>query len=305
MAQVDRGQDRVAVVIPLSHRTTYTADEAVAFRHVRHYLQRYPKYVVVPRSHRPSYPGFRSARFPDRYFGSPSAHGALLLSERFYRAFEHYEYILICHLDALVLSHDLGTWCDRGYDYIGAPWLLSPDTPHITEAKVGNGGFSLRRVSAFLRVLRSRHYFVEPEEYWRQYCARSTLAARLANWPRRYLKRLLALNDVRWHVRWALRGGVHEDRFWAEFATHYDPRFHIAPVDVAMHFAFEAEPRRCFERIGQLPLGAHRWQKFDRAFFEPLLLRSDGSTGYVGPPVTVPTPVAAGGPHHAEADGRP
>jgi hypothetical protein len=40
-----------------------------------------------------------------------------------------------------------------------------------------------------------------------------------------------------------------------------------------MRFAFEAEPRRCFERIGnRLPFGAHRWQKFDRAFYEPYLL---------------------------------
>jgi hypothetical protein len=41
-----------------------------------------------------------------------------------------------------------------------------------------------------------------------------------------------------------------------------------------MRFAFEAEPRRCFERIGgRLPFGAHRWQKFDRSFYEPYLLR--------------------------------
>jgi hypothetical protein len=40
-----------------------------------------------------------------------------------------------------------------------------------------------------------------------------------------------------------------------------------------MRFAFEAEPRKCFERIGsRMPFGAHRWQKFDRAFYEPHLL---------------------------------
>jgi hypothetical protein len=40
-----------------------------------------------------------------------------------------------------------------------------------------------------------------------------------------------------------------------------------------MRFAFEAEPRACYERIGRaLPFGAHRWQRFDRAFYEPFLL---------------------------------
>ena len=73
-----------------------------------------------------------------------AAHGALLLSRRFYEAFARYDFVLIYHLDALVFSDQLASWCAAGYDYIGAPWLVSPDTPHIFTEKVGNGGFSLR-----------------------------------------------------------------------------------------------------------------------------------------------------------------
>lgn len=264
-----------AVVLTLSHTTRYGPGEEAAFRHVRRYLGSWPIYAVMPASHRGEYPGLIPQRFPDRYFGSPRAHARLLLSPRFYRAFLGYDYILVHHLDALVFNDRLREWCQAGYDYIGPPWLISPDTPHITEEKVGNGGFSLRRVRSFLRVLRSRRYFVNPDEYWRRFAARSHPVVRLLNAPRRVLKRLVLFNDVRWHVRWALRGGVHEDRFWAEYATHYDPSFRIAPVDVALRFAFEAEPRRSYERIGrQRPFGAHRWQRFDRAFFEPWLLQS-------------------------------
>jgi hypothetical protein len=264
-----------AVVLTLSHKTAYTADEEAAFRHVRRYLGNWPIYVVMPASHRGVYPGLIPQRFPDRFFGSARAHGALLLSPQFYRAFLPYEYILVHHLDALVFGDQLRDWCEAGYDYIGAPWLLSPDTPHISEEKVGNGGFSLRRVGSFLRVLQSRRYFVDPDEYWQRFAARCHPLVRWANAPRRYLKRLTLFNGVRWHVRWALRGGVHEDRFWAEYATYYDPAFRIAPVDAALRFAFEAEPRSSFERIGgRRPFGAHRWQKFDRSFFEPWLLRS-------------------------------
>ena len=267
-------QRTAAVVITLSHKTSYTAEEEISFRHVRHYLARYDKYVLIPESHPAVYPGFIPRRFPDRFFGSAQAHGALLLSEQFYRSFLDYDYILVYHLDALVFSDRLLEWCLAGYDYVGAPWLLSADTPHITEQKVGNGGFSLRRVKSFLRVLNSRAYFVDPDEYWRRYAARTPPLTRLLNVPRKYLKRILRLNDVRWHVRWALRGNVHEDRFWAEYATHYDPNFRIAPVDVAMRFAFEAEPRACYARLGgEMPFGAHRWGKFDPAFYEPWLLR--------------------------------
>ena len=265
----------VAIVITPSHsRTTYTPDEELSFRHVRHYLGRYDKYVVMPESHDAIYPGLIPKRFPDRYFRTARAHESLLLSDQFYRAFLGYEFILTCDLETLVFSDRLAEWCAAGYDYVGAPWLISPDTPHITEAKVGSGGFSLRRVPSFLRVLTSRRYFVEPREYWQQYAARTGPLTRLLNTPRKFLKRLVPFNGVRWHVRSALHGNVHEDRFWAEYATHYDPDFRIAPVDAAMRFAFEAEPRKCFERIGgRMPFGAHRWQNFDRDFYTPFLLR--------------------------------
>lgn len=263
-----------AVVVTLSHKTTYSPDEEIAFRHVRHYLSRYDKFVLIPEEHPAIYPGFIPKRFPTQFFGSAQAHGKLLLSDEFYRAFLDYEFILIYHLDAVVFRDELLDWCRAGYDYIGAPWLISPDTPHITEMKVGNGGFSLRRVRSFLRVINSRTYFVDPDEYWRRYCERTLKITQLINWPRKILKRLGYFNDIRWHIKWALHGDVHEDRFWSEYATHYDPLFRIAPVDLAMRFAFEAEPRRCYERIGgRMPFGAHRWPKFDRAFYEPWLLR--------------------------------
>jgi hypothetical protein len=274
------GRPTAAVALTLSLRPSHTEAEEIAFRHARKYLGAHELFVVMPESHPGVYAGLRPLRFPDRYFGSAQAHGALLLSRRFYEAFGDFDYVLVHHLDALALRDNLSDWCAAGYDYIGAPWLICPDTPHITAEKVGNGGFSLRRVSSFLRVLQSKRYFIEPEEYWRQYAARTAPVVRYLNAPRRVLKRVHAFNDIHWHIRWALRGGVHEDRFWAEYATHYDPSFRIAPVDVAMRFAFEASPRTCYEEIGRdLPLGAHRWQAFDPAFYEPYLLRNGLGSG--------------------------
>jgi hypothetical protein len=273
-------QHTTAVALTLSLRSSYSEAEEIAFRHARKHLGRHDIFVVMPESHKGAYPGMRSLRFPDRFFGSARAHGSLLLSERFYESFADFDYLLVHHLDALALRDNLDDWCAAGYDFIGAPWLICSDTPHITAEKVGNGGFSLRRVSSFLRVLQSRRYFIEPEEYWRQYAARTTPVVRYLNAPRRVLKHVRAFNDIHWHIRWALRGSVHEDRFWAEYAMHYDPSFRIAPVDVAKRFAFEAAPRACYEQIGrQLPLGAHRWQTFDRAFYEPYLLRTGLGSG--------------------------
>jgi hypothetical protein len=53
----------------------------------------------------------------------------------------------------------------------------------------------------------------------------------------------------------------------------YDPTFTIATVDEALDFAFEVNPRLCFERNHRrLPFGCHGWAKYDRTFWEPFLL---------------------------------
>jgi hypothetical protein len=274
------GTRSVAVVVPLSHRTSYTPDEEISFRHLRRHLGRYDTFALMPESHRASYPGLIPKRFPERFFGSARAHGALLLSKRFYRAFLDYEFVLIYHLDALVFSDQLEQWCQAGFDYVAAPWLVSPDMRHIKESKVGIGGFSLRRVGSFLRVLSSRRYFADPDDYWRRFSARTDAATRLVNLPRKYLKRMLLFNDVNLHIRWVKRCHTNEDRFYTEYARHYDPEFRIAPVEEGLRFAFEPEPRRSFERIGRrLPFGAHAWSKYDRSFYEPYLLREGLGSG--------------------------
>ena len=67
---------------------------------------------------------------------------------------------------------------------------------------------------------------------------------------------------------------AHEDLFWSFEAKSFRPDFRIATVEEALRFAFEVEPHRAFELArGNLPFGAHAWAKYDRAFWEPQLLR--------------------------------
>jgi hypothetical protein len=48
----------------------------------------------------------------------------------------------------------------------------------------------------------------------------------------------------------------------------------VAPVEEALGFSFEREPRYCFERNGgRLPFGCHAWNRWDRPFWEPYLIR--------------------------------
>ncbi len=268
----------VAVVVPGYNRAQFTPDEEISFRHLDHFLGRYEKFLVVPESLKIERPGFQLQRFPDSNFGSAIANTRLMLSPAFYQAFEKFRYILIYQLDALVFSDCLLDWCATDLDYIGAPWLQSEDSPWVGTPRVGNGGFSLRKVPSFLRVLSSKRYWIDPEDYWQRISAGKPWYARYANLPRKWFKRIKRFNGVKREVeQWHLRpdGTRNEDHFWADEAVRYDPGFKVAPFDVGLRFAFEVVPRRCFElNKHNLPFGCHAWPRYDRSFWEPHLLKS-------------------------------
>lgn len=117
--------------------------------------------------------------FNPTYFEGISGYNQLMLSKEFYERFLDNEYILIYQPDCYVFRDELDHWCSKGYDYIGAPWLFEEyyKLPKIERKlvylnnrynfyhnpkkltrkdiylKVGNGGFSLRRVKKFLEAL--------------------------------------------------------------------------------------------------------------------------------------------------------
>ena len=273
----EQNSTRVAIVVPMSTRADLQPDEEVSLHHLTYHLGNYDKYLVVPESLVIDREGFYLARFPNEYFGSVLANTRLMLSKAFYERFSDYEYVLVYHLDALVFSDQLAMWCDAGYDYIGPPWFHTEDTPWVKEPGVGNGGFCLRNVQSCLRVLNSPRYAVEPNVYWQKYSIKTSGMKRYLNYPRKYLKYIHKLNSVEREVRNFTRN---EDKFWSFRATHYCPDFKIAPVDVALQFAFEGDPAMCYEKNGRkLPFGCHAWTKYGREFWEAFLLKPTMQNG--------------------------
>ena len=265
----------VAVVVPLSNRVDFTSDEQISLRHLNHFLGKYDKYMLVPKSLSFEYSGFKIKRFSDRFFGSAEAHRRLQLSREFYLAFQEYKYILMYHLDALVFSDQLMEWCATDLDLIAAPWIEHEEAPYhgnpYWEGKIGNGGFSLYKVASFLKVLNSTRYSIDPMCYGKELDA---VKYGLKWWEirgKRLVKRLKYFNNVQWEVS---RSRAPSDGFWANRANHYYPEFKIAPVETALSFAFECLPRHCFELTNHtLPFGCHAWPRYDRAFWEPYLLQ--------------------------------
>lgn len=203
-------------------------------------------------------------RFAPAFFDGRLGYNQLMLSQDFYSRFHNSQFIVVCQTDVVLFHDNLDYWCSLNYDYIGAPWLPAPGDvegwnlarraiyklrrgwarlrggfhPVLLKWKVGNGGFSLRRVEAMLQVLD-------------QHPDKMAEIAKNAN-------HTASFEDVVWSVR------VNE--LWP--AT-----LNIPDYTTAARFAFEGHPEmamRCTS--GELPMGAHAfYRQRNRKFWSQFL----------------------------------
>lgn len=169
--------ENVIVVIPL-YTTSLDSNELLSLKRTADILARYRFAIVCPETLDLSPLNdilgnldLITERFDDSYFKGVAGYNRLMLSTDFYKRFNAFDYMLICQTDVFVFSDKLMYWCEKGYDYVGAPWIASKrnlwnkalfelrnllkkkkrSTAHFF--KVGNGGFSLRKVATFDRIV--------------------------------------------------------------------------------------------------------------------------------------------------------
>jgi hypothetical protein len=261
-------QHKAAVVIPV-YKDTLSANEAISLEQCFKVLSAHPVIIIKPRhltlpAQVAAYPLAGVISFDDAYFKNIEGYNALMLSSEFYNAFLNYEYILIYQLDAFVFKDGLNYWCAQNYDYIGAPWLRDCDHPdwikavksnikyyfHIRydtyidgepskyqfENRVGNGGFSLRRVKKFYDIS------VKHQEHIRQFIAQG--------------------NSTHFN----------EDRFWSIEINRKRKNLRIPYYTTGIKFSFEYVLERAMRLTGnELPFGCHAWDEnldFWRPYFK-------------------------------------
>ena len=265
--------ESVAIVMPI-YRPVEAEEEKLSIRRLQLLPVECPRFLVRPSGLDWQEPGFEIVEFPSDCFLSTSTYSRLLLSDDFYSRFADFEYILIVQTDALILTSSLDDFVSRSFDYIDAPWFVVEGKDRRL-SRVGNGGLSLRRVSAFRAVLGSTR----------------VPAMSLATWTRltnelpdikhrsvffRIKKSLSVLRSAQVGIEaYCASYSLNEDHFWADRARLFDPNFTVAEVEEGLRFAFEENPRECFRLAGgKLPFGCHGWRKHDLSFwemmFEPL-----------------------------------
>ena len=226
--------EKVAVIIPI-YQTQLTPREEVSLRQCISVLGNHPLIFVTPESLDSNFLNSfgippQTIRFKDEYFKSTKTYNRLLTSPFFYEAFTNFEYILIYQLDAYVFKDDLLAWCQKGYDYIGAPKLRKHHLNNQTSCipVLMNGGLSLRRVKPVLRYIKIYQLFFR--EWLANEDAMFSFAQKRA-WPFRFLLRL-------------------------------------PPWKVALAFAFEQNPEITSRLLGNLPFGCHAWERYNPSFWK-------------------------------------
>lgn len=254
------GKKLVTVLIPI-YKNILSEYEIRSLQQVHSVLQAYPLVIIKPESLDISnlltkFPRCTAESFDNSYFSNIQGYNRLMLSSSFYERFMDSQYILIHQLDAYVFRDELTEWCKKGYDYIGAPWLKKPVYfyPPISQFmalslriderkgkpskqhlynKIGNGGFSLRKVKSHLQAT---HDYQGRIQYY--------------------------LAQKRSHF-------FNEDVFWGTEV----PYFVYPDVKEALAFSFDKYPRYCFNLNNhKIPFGCHAWFKSKmKSFWKPII----------------------------------
>lgn len=244
----------VAIAIPY-YKNNLTPTERISLNQCLKILGSYDTYFVSPESldvnPNVSTP-IKIQKFDDEYFKGIRGYNKLMLSEEFYQRFAAYDYVLIYQLDAFVFRDELQSWADKGYDYIGAPWIRSLYStskfgPFVLFLKkivntilgrkkkiykytmynnVGNGGLSIRYVKKMTQIT---HKYKDKIE-----------------------------NQLEYHIDKAF----YPEDLWLACELKNHDSLKKPSFKEALSFAFDIHPQLAFQLNNhQLPFGCHGFSK--------------------------------------------
>jgi hypothetical protein len=241
--KLNKKSSLACIVIPI-YQTEFSENEKISFRQAICVFKQYDIFIICPTTLDINSTEFDKnttnvIRFDDKYFKSTTSYSNLLIEPNFYKTFKSYKYMLIYQLDAYVFRDELAYWCNLNYDYIGAPWInddwivqFKKDIKDVTGLKVSNWLINRVGNGGFsLRKTRTFYYT-------------SLIFGKL------------------WYL-WQRN----EDFYWSNIFPKLNPFVKIPEVSIALRFAFDLDPQKCFELNNhEIPFGCHAWEK-DRSNF--------------------------------------
>ena len=255
----------IAVVVPIYKKQKELSDEDKSFIiQIKKIFYRRTIFLVLPKSIEQEWTddnNFNVIPFEDKFFKNKLSYSNLLCKELFYNCFIDFDYIQVVQTDCWVFDDKLDYFISENFDYIGAPWMVNgfEGKPIPKLWKVGNGGFSLRKVSTFL-------YIID------QINNSKTGLLPVFQDTRKGLIGVLKTRGLRNNLRHYIKSPPGEDIFWSIYvpAIFNDNEFKIADLLTAANYSFEVLPEFLFNEITakRLPMGCHNWMNNNPDFWK-------------------------------------
>lgn len=234
----------VEIVIPI-YKSDLNAEELFSVDRTFQVLSSHPLTFFAPAGldvsfYAERYPIAKFKFFEKKYFASIQDYSRLLVQLEFYDAFADKEFLLIVQPDVYIFRDDLAQWLNSPYDYVAAPWpnglslnikfgkFLMGGEGRTYTTYVGNGGFSLRRISKCKSLI---------EEH----------------------------KDV---AGWFMQSGSAEDLFFSfmgalsvDFNIPNQIKASLFSMEVGPEYF-------CHLNGGQLPMGAHAYAQYSQNFWQ-------------------------------------
>ena len=263
--------DVCCVVIPI-YKSIPTDLELSSFRQLLKVLSKYDIYIYTYQGLDLSIyyneasslnKGLNIEYFDKKFFSSVKGYNRFCLTVDFYKRVSKYEYMLIYQLDAWVFRDELEYWCNKGYDYVGAPFFDNFGS-HENGDKlwtVGNGGLCLRRNKFFIDFLSYKWPINKKIEINNGFTAFIISC----------LKLIGIHNTMYWYIQ-HLNEWINEDYFFTNYIPKISNNSRLipampSPLD-ALNFSFERSPSYSFSLCGnKLPFGCHAFEKYEYETF--------------------------------------
>jgi hypothetical protein len=264
------------IVLIFVHDQNLEWFEKISLEQCYRILGKHPIRLVCPEGlnlaeYRAIVPEIHVDFIPRHWLQSVRSYNRLKILPWLYRRYSGFDFMLTHELDAFVFRDELLEWCERGWDYIGAPWFegfqfAEPDAPF---RGVGNSGFSLRRIRAMIDVRNTWRTVREPAHIIREILSSDRGSMRKAA----AMAKGLLFNNF--HPPFTLANcnmddalKTHDDCFWCLEVPKRFPTFKVASLDDAKRFSFEVNPSRLYAECGErLPFGCHKWMNFEPQFW--------------------------------------
>jgi len=248
---------KVCIVIPF-HKEELSDMEKISLKTIKTHFKNEVKFLVSFEGNPLKIEGINNIYFKKSFFENIKGYNLLCCTSEFYRKFIDFEYILICQLDVIVIKNCINKFINKKISYIGAP--TAKKSPFDRSRKklwsikyFCNGGFSLRNVNLFIKVLES-NTIKNPFKFYVIY---ECLKSGFLKFFYLYLKTIFTNKKSKGEY-FAKNLYVNEDTFWTYFAILFNKDFKLPLIKDSLSFCFDGNPNFFYKlNKNQLPMALH------------------------------------------------